>query len=318
VSAATSLDAWGIRRADEVVELAAAAGLPLAVAATLLEKESGGGRNVWGADAVRGKGVLYRPGAEVTRADYERYRTELLAGRAGQQGVGPTQLTSRDYQAEADRLGGCWDWTANVTVGFSILAGHIARYGVRGGFVAYNGGPGGLSRGPTHPAQLYGDDAVRKIARWSDRLGAPTPSPTPRPPAAAPLEDDDMPTAAEIAEAVWGHAVTNSWGGRVAAVQILAATEGRTAGVHDQVAALTAEGALARRVDVGYARDQILAALGAPELLPADIAAGGTVLARLDELAAALRQAAVASGADPRALAAVVADELAARLRAPL
>lgn len=187
---AERLAAWGILRAPEVVELATAAGLELAAAAALLVKESGGGRNVWGGDAVAGRGTLYRPGEVVTRAAYERYRAELLAGRAGQQGVGPTQLTAREFQAAADRIGGCWDWRANVLTGFRILAGHIGRYGLRGGFVAYNGGPGALSRSVTHPAQIYGDASMALLQRWRDRLGT-TPTPYLRP-ASAPQEDDDM------------------------------------------------------------------------------------------------------------------------------
>ena len=59
------LSARRVTRPAEVVELAAAAGLDLACAATLLEKESRGGRNVWGHDSVR-TGGLYRKGGEVT------------------------------------------------------------------------------------------------------------------------------------------------------------------------------------------------------------------------------------------------------------
>jgi hypothetical protein len=48
MTAAEVLANHGIQRATEVIELAAAAELELPVAATLLEKESGGGHNVWG------------------------------------------------------------------------------------------------------------------------------------------------------------------------------------------------------------------------------------------------------------------------------
>ena len=42
MTAADILTRFGIQRAAEVAELAAKAGLPLAAAATMLEKESGG------------------------------------------------------------------------------------------------------------------------------------------------------------------------------------------------------------------------------------------------------------------------------------
>jgi hypothetical protein len=181
VSAASSLAAWGILRAPEVVELAAAVGLSLPAAATLLEKESGGGRNVWGSDPVP-TGGAYAKGGAVTRENYQAYRRHLAGGTAGAQGVGPCQLTWRGYQDAADRIGGCWDWRCNVRVGFETLRDLQRQHGVRQGFRRYNGS------GPM--AEKYADDAMAKLARWTDRLGQPTPTPTARPPAAAPKDDD--------------------------------------------------------------------------------------------------------------------------------
>lgn len=154
------LRAGGIQRPAEVVELARSTGLDLACAAVLLVKESGGGRNVWGSDPVS-TGGIYAKGSPVTRAAFERYRTRR--GELGAQGVGPTQLTWPGFQDQADRAGGCWDWTANVHTGFTILAGLIRQHGVREGFRRYNGSGAAAER--------YADDAMTKLATWRQRLG---------------------------------------------------------------------------------------------------------------------------------------------------
>jgi hypothetical protein len=167
-----SLTAWGVLRAAEVVEIAAGAGLELASAATMLEKESGGGRNVWGHDGVN-TGGFYTKGAAVTRESYEVWKPHR--SRLGSQGVGPTQLTYPPLQDQADRLGGCWDWRVNVTVGFRHLAELQRQYGIRGGFRRYNGS------GPA--AESYADDSMARRAKWQTRIGpVPTPAPTPTPP----------------------------------------------------------------------------------------------------------------------------------------
>lgn len=206
MSTAETLALWGIQRADEVVELAAAAGLPIAAAAALLEQESGGGRNVWGGDKVKNPGV-YRSGAEVTEADYRAFRRALAAGTAGQQGVGPVQLTGRDFQDQADALGGCWLPRASTTVGFRLLAGYMRRWDLARAFRAYNGGAGTVLdpvKYPSPPAHIYEAKAMQKYARWLVRLGAssavaPAATPSPIPAAAVvaaptPRSDDPMST----------------------------------------------------------------------------------------------------------------------------
>lgn len=175
---ADTLALWGIVRAPEVVELAASASLDIACAATMLEKESRGGYNIWGHDPVPTANA-YLPGTEVTRQAYASYAAALAEGRAGPQGVGPTQLTYPPLQRAADSIGGCWDWRCNVLTGFRHLAELHRRYGVRDGFRRYNGS------GPA--AEKYADDAMAKLARWRNRIGAVPASPAPRPaPAAAP------------------------------------------------------------------------------------------------------------------------------------
>ena len=163
MTAAEVLTSNGIQRAAEVVELAAVAGLELAAAATMLEKESSGGHNIFGHDNVE-TGGFYVKGAEVTEDAYLRYKAHRA--QFGAQGVGPTQLTWPAFQDRADARGGCFDWRVNITVGFDILAGYIKAQGAHNGFLAYNG------------TEDYAIDAVEKLAVWRSRLGG-TPPVTP-------------------------------------------------------------------------------------------------------------------------------------------
>lgn len=166
MTAVDTLTAGGIVRAAEVIELATAAGLDLACAAVLLLKESSGGLNVWGRDDVR-TGGIYEKGRPVTRDAYLAYKARRA--ELGAQGVGPTQLTYPPLQDAADEAGGCWDWRANVLVGFRHLARLQRAHGERGGFRRYNGS------GPR--AAAYADDAMAKLADWRRRLSS-TPAPS--------------------------------------------------------------------------------------------------------------------------------------------
>lgn len=179
----SSLTAWGILRADDVVAIAAAVGLPLAAAAALLEQESGGGRNVFGSDRVA-TGGAYVKGAEVTEQAYRAYRAALAAGRAGQQGVGPCQLTSVDFQNQADALGGAWQPVPNMRVGFGLLARYTRDWGLTSAFRAYNGGAGNRTAGRNANADRYAVEASEKYQRWVTRLG---------PASTTSSSEDDMP-----------------------------------------------------------------------------------------------------------------------------
>ncbi len=127
------------------IQAAEATALPLALAASVLTQESGGGHNVWGHDPtifVGGNdvrhGVDYGP--LVTRAGYLAYKAERgPGGRGGMQGVGPCQLTYYALQDRADELGGCWAIEPNLHVGFAELASLIRRNGLEPGVAAYNG-----------------------------------------------------------------------------------------------------------------------------------------------------------------------------------
>ena len=224
VTPADVLTAHGILRAPEVVELAAATGLDLACAATLLAKESGGGRNVWGHDAVP-TGGCYTPGEVVTRADYLAYRAAVLVGRAGRQGIGPCQLTNGDLQTAADKVGGCWDWRANCRVGFAHLAFLTRRYGARDGFRRYNGS------GPA--AERYADDVMARLAQWRRWLSLAESGSVEEVDVA--LSDTDI---SRIADAVARRRMVNGFGDTVELQQIVAATEKRVADLQAEVTAL--------------------------------------------------------------------------------
>lgn len=141
----------------------------------MLDKESGGGQNIWGHDGVVVAPNTYTKGGPVTPQNYAAYKAAVNAGHAGHQGCGPSQLTNGGLQAQADALAGCWDWRSNVTVGFHYLAGLIKARGLSGGFRAYNAGPGATGSAGV----AYAADAVARYAVWKTRL-------------ANAVEDEDM------------------------------------------------------------------------------------------------------------------------------
>ena len=80
MSDVTVLSQGGIQQAADIVSIAAASRLELAAAATLLIKESGGGRNVWGHDDVIVAPDTYVKGGPVTEVDYTAYAAAVKAG----------------------------------------------------------------------------------------------------------------------------------------------------------------------------------------------------------------------------------------------
>jgi hypothetical protein len=162
--AATVLTNYGIGLAQELVAAALMEGIDLAVAATVIEKESGG-RNIWGADTTV-TGGTYTPEGPVTQENYLAYRAAMKAGRIPRNGCGPAQCTSAQYQDTADELGGCWDPTANYRSGFRGLQALISAYGIYGGFEHYNGsGPAAIA---------YANSCMVRYAVWQQRLAGAT------------------------------------------------------------------------------------------------------------------------------------------------
>jgi hypothetical protein len=146
------------------------AGLGLALACALLDQESGGGRNVYGHDAVDGKIIFHgQTGTvKVTRKNYREYKrfrdaTGEVPPFGRMQGVGPMQLTWFAFQDEADDLGGCWRPAINMRVGFQIVKRNIEASGsMRTGVRQYNGSGSA--------AEDYADDVLARREVWRERL----------------------------------------------------------------------------------------------------------------------------------------------------
>jgi Putative peptidoglycan binding domain len=161
------LRAEGVLRPQAVVEEAKRAGLRLPLACALLEKESGGGRNVFGHDPT-----IFVGAGEVTRAKYREYKKRRVAGGNRQmQGVGPCQLTWWEFQDTADREGGCWRPEVNMRVGFRHLVALINQHGEADGARRYNGSG--------DAAEAYSRDLLAKARIWEAKLAGhvvPTPA----------------------------------------------------------------------------------------------------------------------------------------------
>jgi Putative peptidoglycan binding domain len=152
------LRAEGVLRPQAVVEEAKRAGLRLPLACALLEKESGGGRNVFGHDPT-----IFVGAGEVTRAKYREYKKRRVAsGNTQMQGVGPCQLTWWEFQDTADREGGCWRPEVNMRVGFRHLVALINQHGEADGARRYNGSGAA--------AEAYSRDLLAKARIWEAKL----------------------------------------------------------------------------------------------------------------------------------------------------
>ena len=163
------LRAAGIDSPRIAIEEAKRAGLPLELACALLEKESGGGANVYGHDPS-----IFSGAGQVTRENYARYKKQRVAsGNRKMQGVGPCQLTWWEFQDQADAQGGCWRPRINMRVGFLHLANLIKRYGESDGARRYNGAGSA--------AEAYSRDLLVKARRWDSVIGGlEAPAATPR------------------------------------------------------------------------------------------------------------------------------------------
>jgi hypothetical protein len=169
------LRAHGILMPEVMIRAAQLEGVELAVAATVLMNETGGGKNIFGHDGVP-TGDTYVKGGPVTRESYLAYRAWMRGGSGRRQGVGPTQATSAQYQDTADALGGAWDPLANCRSGFRGIGALIKAYGVQQGARRYNGS------GPA--AETYGQRFMSRYLVWRALLAGTDISVTPGPVAA--------------------------------------------------------------------------------------------------------------------------------------
>jgi peptidoglycan hydrolase-like protein with peptidoglycan-binding domain len=165
------LQRYGVLMPMECIAGSQKSGLPLAVGAAILLRETGGGRNEWGHDPTIFVGGFdtkngQNHGPLVDAVGYKAYLTQRgPTGAGGMQGVGPVQLTYYTLQDQADALGGCWVPINNITVGFTHLAGIIKNDGLHAGVAAYNGA------GPA--AEAYADWVVARAGVIQQALGGP-------------------------------------------------------------------------------------------------------------------------------------------------
>lgn len=172
-SASEILTKHGFVHTDELVRAAGETGVPLHIAAAMVEKESSGGYNVYGND---GRGVYSstdplgeRPVPNrVTATNYARFEQRVLAG-AVSNGVGPTQITYPPYIRQAKEQGvRLWLPYENMRFGLKILAGHLRGLfdaaGIEQAGTLYNAG--NLNNG----INAYGRDLATKAAIWKTRL----------------------------------------------------------------------------------------------------------------------------------------------------
>lgn len=107
-------------------------GINPAVAAVLLTKETGGGRNVFGCDHGPGRAFCHE------RVTKEKVSLLLRSGLAN--GVGPTQLTFRPFVEAANRRGGAHRPYINMLVGFGIFKEYLNEGSLWQAAKRYNGG----------------------------------------------------------------------------------------------------------------------------------------------------------------------------------
>ena len=177
------LTAGGLANADLIVQAATATGIPLAIAAAMIQKESGG-KNVYGHDgsAETGPGVFstkygpvtingttYAQGSDipVTQGNFAEFLRRVTAGEKSN-GVGPAQLTYAGYFKQYPTYE-FWDALANIKFGLTIIAdyldGDTSDAAISAAGARYNGGTN-----PNATAIAYGADLLAKTNAWRAKL----------------------------------------------------------------------------------------------------------------------------------------------------
>ena len=182
-TSAEILAAGGLVNADLIVQAATATGIPLAIAAAMIQKESGG-KNVYGHDGSveTGPGVFstrygpvviggttYAQGSNipVTQGNFAEFLRRVTAGEKSN-GVGPAQLTYAGYFKQVPDYP-FWDALANIRFGLTILADYLdddfSDSSISAAGARYNGGTN-----PGEKALAYGADLLAKTITWRARL----------------------------------------------------------------------------------------------------------------------------------------------------
>ena len=177
------LTTGGLVNADLIVQAATATGIPLAIAAAMVQKESGG-KNVYGHDGstetgpgvfstkygpVVINGVTYAQGSDipVTQGNFAEFLRRVTAGEKSN-GVGPAQITYAGYFKQAPDYP-FWDPLANIRFGLTILADYLdddfSDASISSAGAHYNGGTN-----PGSKALAYGADLLAQTKIWRARL----------------------------------------------------------------------------------------------------------------------------------------------------
>lgn len=159
----------GLQNASDVLAGALSAGVPLYIAAAVIEKETGGA-NVYGND----RGGVYstsdpaRPNpAAVTAENYAVFERRVMDGETSN-GVGPAQITWPGFITDAKERGiRLWVPAENIAYGLSLIAGYLngseTDDAIRYAGTRYNG------------AAAYGDDLLAVARRWQAALSEEAP-----------------------------------------------------------------------------------------------------------------------------------------------
>ena len=163
------LAAGGLVNADLIVQAAGATGVPLAILAAMVQKESGG-QNIYGRD---GKDTA-SPGVyandyplQVTKENFTEFRAAVLAGQKSN-GVGPSQITYPGYWKQYPDYP-FWDVLSNLKFGATLLMdlldGDYSDASISSAGAHYNGGTN-----PNAKALAYGADLLAQTKIWRARL----------------------------------------------------------------------------------------------------------------------------------------------------
>ena len=163
------LTTGGLANADLIVQAATATGVPLAILAAMIQKESGG-QNIYGRD---GKDTA-SPGVyandyplQVTKENFTEFRAAVLAGQKSN-GVGPSQITYPGYWKQYPDYP-FWDVLANLKFGATLLMDLLdddfSDASISSAGAHYNGGTN-----PGSKALAYGADLLAQTKIWRARL----------------------------------------------------------------------------------------------------------------------------------------------------
>lgn len=161
-SAKSVLESNGLTNVDALIAGSKRTGVPLWIAAAVLEKETGGA-NIFGHDSG---GAMYGAG-EVTEAKFREFQRIFKTTDAASNGVGPMQITYFPFFADMESKGlKPWVPADNIFYGLTLMAeylgGDFSDASIRRAGVRYNG------------ADAYGDHLVTVAHKWRDRLANTT------------------------------------------------------------------------------------------------------------------------------------------------